>query len=170
MLEPGGDVDLAQESTCVHLIADVRAKDFDRYLSAVLAIRGEKDDAHPTAAKLSLDAVPTPDSGAEALGESVGHGGNMRAERRIGLGNVGQWRVALARAGFAEGCEELLVRRLQPVGRGEILPGQQCRSRRAATSLGAVRPQRTSERRALPPRHSEVIPQQGTCGKVRGAP
>ena len=80
MLELSGDVNFAQESARLDLIGDVGAKDLDRDLPAVLEVRGEKDDAHPTATELALHAVPVPHSRAEAPRESVGHRSNMRAE------------------------------------------------------------------------------------------
>jgi hypothetical protein len=57
MVEPGGDLDLAQESVVAQRCGKLGAEHLERHLAVQFQVLGEIDRSHPAAAELALDRV-----------------------------------------------------------------------------------------------------------------
>ncbi len=67
VIEPGGDLDLAQETLPTEDSSQLRAKDFDRDRPVMLDVLGEVDRRHATGTEFPLDGVAVGEGGGEAV-------------------------------------------------------------------------------------------------------
>ena len=67
VVQPGGDLDLVQETAGADLLGQVGTQYLDRDVAVVLEVVGEEDPRHPALAQLALEAVPGRERRAEAL-------------------------------------------------------------------------------------------------------
>ena len=86
MLEPGGDLDLAEEALGAERGGQLRPEDLDRDLAAVLQVLGEIHVAMPPTAELALDRVAVGEGSPELLQsllfQQINHRNTPRAGRR----------------------------------------------------------------------------------------
>ena len=73
MLEPRGDLDLAQESVRPEQDGQLGVEDLDGDAAVVPEVLGEEDGGHAAAAHLALDPVAAGERGVQLFGE-IGHG------------------------------------------------------------------------------------------------
>ena len=69
MLEPGGEVNLAEEALGSHRGGELGVEHLDRDRSIVLEVAGEPDGGHPPVAKLALERVAVPQVSAQGVDE-----------------------------------------------------------------------------------------------------
>ena len=80
VVQPGGDLDLAQEPGGAHLRGQVGAEHLDRDLALVLEVVGQEDARHPALSQLALEAVPRW-RGRRRVVQKLGHGASMSPRR-----------------------------------------------------------------------------------------
>jgi hypothetical protein len=73
MLEPCGQLDLAEEALQALWPAQLRSHNLDRHRSLVAEVSSEIDGGHPAGADLSLEDVPLTQGSCEPL-RDVAHG------------------------------------------------------------------------------------------------